>query len=320
MNISAADVLRELKSLRKGFGVKDTLAPVRIGAALRHVAGIDEGEDPLMQRGKVTRRLSELTGALPMDSARLSRIALGLEGVENERFGTRLSRAAAVLDRDPRTARRYVDAALERLAETALTATGPDRMDGGDPPWTTSSLRTLLLLDREVTEVIEERCVVSRVSALDEVSLSHSYPKGVLEALPGGATMPRDVMPQVIGGGTMEGSHQRESATRVSTPVRLPRLLRQGEGHRVTLRFFPSPEMEPFYVCTPRHPCDAFVLTVQFGPDAVPAQVRVLADELPLEVADPTLRRPRIRPDASGSVRVAFTHLRQDRSYGLAWA
>ncbi|MFH8618498.1 hypothetical protein ACH4E8_26010 [Streptomyces sp. NPDC017979] len=325
MNISVADLLRELKCLRKGFGVEDALASARIGGALRHVAGVHEGEDPVVQRGKVKRRLAELTGVLPDDLAQLSRLALALEGAESGRFGTRLTRAAAVLDRDPRTARRYVDVALERLAEEALAAAGPgdctgtESADDGESPWTTTSLRVLLLLDRDVPEVIEERHVVSGVTALGEMSLSHSYPQGDPGTVHTTSPMPPALKPEVIRGGSVQRPYERLSATRVGTSVRLPRPLRQGEGHRVTFRFYPGPQMGPFYVCTPQHACDAFILTVRFGPTRVPAHVRVLADELPLEVADPTLRRPRAQPDASGSVRVSFSRLRRDRSYGLTW-
>lgn len=117
---ATAEVLTELKRLRKGFGVDDPAALDRVGPALRRVAGITPDDGAVAQRVKLRDCLLELTVMLPPEMALVGRQALALDGCGAGRFGRRLRNIAADLDRDPRTARRRVDVVLERLAEEAV--------------------------------------------------------------------------------------------------------------------------------------------------------------------------------------------------------
>lgn len=314
MTISSADVLAELKILRKGFGMDDPGAPARIGEALRYVAGVPTDAEPAVQRSALRQHLLDVTATLPQGLSRLARIALALGDAPTERFGQRLARAAAELDRDERTARRHVDAALARLAEEALTAVakGPTP---ADPPWYTESLHVLLLLDRAVPQVVEERHVVSGHDGLSHIALSHSFPT---------ADVSTDALDRpglsfsVLHGGTPQRSLEPQSRTRVGSFVRLPRPLRRGERHRLTIRVAVAGPLAPFYVCTPLYPCQHFALTVWFG--TAPTRLRVVDDELPLEAGDPNVGRVRLKHNASGAVQASFTGLRPNRSYGLSWA
>ncbi|MFT2014406.1 hypothetical protein ACMA1D_00950 [Streptomyces sp. 796.1] len=312
MTISSADVLAELKILRKGFGMDDPGAPTRIGEALRYVAGVPTDAEPAVQRSALRRHLLDVTVTMPQGLSRLARLALALDDAPTERFGRRLARAAAELDRDERTARRHVDAALARLAEEALAAVA-GRPSAADPPWYTESLHVLLLLDRSMPQVVEERQVVSGHDGLTHIALSHSFPTADV------STPVRDgsgLSFSVVHGGTPQHSMEPQSRTRVGSLVRLPRPLRRGERHRLTIRV--AGPLAPFYVCTPLYPCQHFALTVWFG--TAPAQLRVVDDELPLEAGDPNVGRIRLKRNASGAVQASFTGLRPNRSYGLSWA
>jgi len=120
--LTAAEVLAELKRLRKGFGIDDPGALTRTGRALRHVAGVTSADGSAEQRAKLRTCLLDLVDLLPTGMAPLGRQALGLDGSGVERFGKRLRYIALEIDRDPRTARRHVDMVLARLAEEAVYA------------------------------------------------------------------------------------------------------------------------------------------------------------------------------------------------------
>jgi len=66
-----------------------------------------------------------------------------------------------------------------------------------------------------------------------------------------------------------------KSSSRVGFDLRPPRPLRHDDRHDYAFRITMPPErpMAPYYVCTPRFPCDLFRLIVRFGPDRVPASV-----------------------------------------------
>ncbi|AXU16003.1 hypothetical protein [Streptomyces clavuligerus] len=316
MEFSASEVLSELKNLRKGFGMEDPQALSRVGSALRYIAGVAAEDDPARQRERIKSCLLERTCALPLDLSSYSRVALALDGSCTERFEHRLRRIAMELDRDTRTARRRVDEAFKRLAEEALAAVVPPRLRHPGTPWHLRSLKTLVLLGSQGTEVIEERRIVSHRDGLTDIFHSSTFATmgGERHAVDSGGF---DII--LLQGGTSSGSAWL-SATRLGLRVQLPRPLNAGHSHVLTFRtLVPEGEaLAPYYVCTPRFPCERFDLTVRFG-GCPPHRVWRLDDELPLEAGDTSLCRGGVEVDAAGEASAAFTDLEPNRSYGLGW-
>ncbi|MFB7272108.1 hypothetical protein [Streptomyces sp. NPDC056244] len=317
MEFSAAEVLSELKDLRRGFGMEDPHALARAGRALRYIAGVAAEDNPARQREKIKSCLLEWTRALPLDLSFYSRVALALDGSGAERFERRLRRIAVELDRDARTARRRVDEAFERLAEEAMGAVVPPQPRRPGTPWHLRSLKTLVLLGSQGAEVIEERRIVSHQDGLTEISHSSTFAATGMETHtvdPGGVEI------TVLQGGTLSGSTWL-SATRLGLRVRLPHAVDAGHSHALTFRTsaLGGKALAPYYVCTPRFPCERFDLTVRFDGCPPPHRVWRLDDELPLEAGDISLCRGAVDVDAVGEARAAFTDLEPNRSYGLGW-
>ncbi|MFJ1598476.1 hypothetical protein [Streptomyces sp. NPDC088261] len=317
MEFSAAEILSELKNLRRGFGMEDPHALARAGSGLRYVAGVAAEDDPARQREKIKSSLLKWTCALPFDLSFYSRVALALDGSGTERFERRLRRIAVELDRDARTARRRVDEAFERLAEEVMAAVVPPPPPRPGTPWHLRSMKTLVLLGLRGTEVIEERRIVSHRDGLTDISHSSTFVATSMETR---AADLRDVDIAVLQGGTSSG-FARLSATRLGLRVRLPHALDAGHSHALTFRTSApgGKAFAPYYVCTPRFPCERFDLTVRFDGCPPPHRVWRLDDVLPLEAGDTSLCRGAVEVNAVGEVRAVFTDLEPNRSYGLGW-
>ncbi|MFI0418818.1 hypothetical protein [Spongiactinospora sp. 9N601] len=316
MKISTADVISELKRVRKGFGLEDARAAARIGPALRLLAGATGDDGPAVQRRKVKAFLQHTTKALPRHMAGVVVPALALDGADNLKFESRLHRMALQQGCDARTARRHVDDALTWLAEQALSAPQPpDFRTAQDLPWYVGRLKTLVLLKSPAVEVIEERHIISNQDDLREITLSYSLGQARNGVAPA-ASSPLQI--DVLGGGVPLICEQL-SATRTGVRIRLPRPLQRRQGHMVTVRVI-TEVMAPFYVCTPRYACRRFDLTVGFDRAHIPSRVWVIDNELPLEAGDPSCRRGRVRPNDAGEIVSSFEELEANRSYGLGWA
>ncbi|MFD9716101.1 hypothetical protein [Streptomyces sp. NPDC059076] len=297
--------------------MEDPRALTRAGSALRYIAGVAAEDSPARQREKIKSCLQEWVSALPFDLSFYSRVALALDGSGAERFERRLRRIAVELDRDARTARRRVDEAFERLAEEAMAAAVPLWPSRPATPWHLESLKTLVLLGSQRAEVIEERRVVSHQDGLMDISHSSTFATLGMESH---AVDPRGIGITVLQGGTSSGSTWL-SATRLGIRVRLPHALDAGRSHALTFRTSApgGSALAPFYVCTPRLPCERFDLTVRFGGCPPPRRVWILEDELPLEAGDASLCRSAVEVDTVGEARAEFIDLEPNRSYGLGW-
>src|SRR6184192_1266276 len=120
MDVSAADVVGELKVLRKGRGVFTTPLGDRVGPTLRGIWGISDAADQASVRHMLVSRLLSLAEALPEDARTVLLAAFALE--ERARmplYQERVRWAASMLDRDERTVRRRIDEAIEQLAALA---------------------------------------------------------------------------------------------------------------------------------------------------------------------------------------------------------
>lgn len=130
--LSDAEVLAGLNTLRKGFGIENLGPLSRADHTLRRVVGISGGRGAAERRAGLRGYLRKLVGTWPPRMAALGREALALDGLGDERFGQRLRRTAAHLDAVPRTARRRFDEVLERVAKAAMvTASRSSHRAGG---------------------------------------------------------------------------------------------------------------------------------------------------------------------------------------------
>ncbi|WP_158839380.1 hypothetical protein [Saccharothrix deserti] len=313
MDISVAELVAELKSLRKGRGIESADIDSRVAPPLRRLVGIGAGEGPARVRRQLRDWLDAQARGLPEDLKAAAALAFGLDG-DTRLYQERVRSVALRIDRDDRTARRRIDDALLRIAQRALD---PDvRLPAPDLPWRTAELSAAVVLDLPVPEVIERRRIVAERDGLTEVELSVT-----LEPPDPGRGPLDDVGLDVLYGGVLT-NRARKSTNRIGFALRLPEPLRRNEEHEYAFRIRLSPErgIAPYYVCTPRFPCASFSLHVRFGPDRVPGGIWRLRDTLPIELADPESSREPVTADASGEVHLTFTDLKPNLSYGITWA
>lgn len=313
MELSVAELVAELKSLRKGRGIESADVDSRVGPPLRRLVGLGDDDGPARVRRQLRDWLTAHAKGLPEDLRAAASQAFGLDG-DARLYQERVRSVALLIERDDRTARRRIDDALLRIAQRALD---PDaRRPAPDPPWRTAELSAVVVLDLPVPEVIETRRIVAQRDGLAEVELSVT-----LEPPDPGRGPLADVGLDVLYGGVLT-DRARRSTHRIGFALRLPEPLRRDEEHEYSFRIRLSPErgIAPYYVCTPRFPCASFRLHVRFGPGRVPGAIWRLRDTLPIELADPESSRERVTANGAGEVHLAFTDLKPNLSYGVTWS
>ncbi|MET8847759.1 hypothetical protein [Amycolatopsis sp. NPDC004625] len=278
-----AELVRELKSLRKGRGLQASRLPDRVGPALRAACAVSEPDGMVVIRAKVTARLSELSSHLPEDLrvAVLAAFAITPEA-RQPLYQERVRWAAGRVDRDPRTVRRRVDEAIELLAELATGS--PVAASPGS--WHTASL-TLALSE---SCLFEHHRVVADQDGLRSFSPAADGADGLV----------------LYGGTLMEGD-----------TVDLPRPLSRGESWEFAAVFKPKPGSHLVYV--PRDRCEVFDLRVRFGMEG-PSEVLALDGAFERDIADPGYRGRPFTLDAAGEVHLQFRHLTPGLVYGARWA
>ncbi|MEV4252731.1 hypothetical protein AB0J52_06130 [Spirillospora sp. NPDC049652] len=303
------ELLAELKALRKGFGLDDPKALLRIGPSLRLAARVTDADDATATRTKVRWFLHQALAPLSAREASAITVGLALDGSGDRRLEARLTRLGRETGCDPRTVRRHLDATLLKVAEQTCAVSPLENLPRAEPSWLIRQLDAHVRLGPSSTEIREARDLVSQEDGLREVGFSYSV--GEPAADPDGVPI------EVLRGGVVI-ARERCSATRTRVRVGLPHPLGRGEAHGVALKIV-VPHPLPFYVCTPQHRCARFDLTVDFG-SSVPERVWVVEDELALEAGDPRRARCPVRLDATGRAAASFAHLSPQRSYGLAWS
>ncbi|ONI84896.1 hypothetical protein ALI22I_30990 [Saccharothrix sp. ALI-22-I] len=312
MEISVAELVAALKSLRKGRGIESADVDSRVAPPLRRLVGIEDGDGPAQVRRRLRDWLTAQSRGLPEDLKAAASLAFGLDG-DARLYQERVRSVALRIDRDDRTARRRIDDALLRIAQRALD---PDvRRPVPDLPWRTAELSAVVVLDLPVPEVVERRRIVAEQDGLTEVELSVT-----LEPPDPGRGPLGDVGLDVLYGGVLT-NRARKSTNRIGFALRLPEPLRRNDEHEYSFRIKLSPErgIAPYYVCTPRFPCALFRLHVRFGPGRAPGAIWRLQDTLPIELNDPESSREPVTADASGEVHLSFADLKPNLSYGITW-
>ncbi|GHG26897.1 hypothetical protein GCM10017567_52880 [Amycolatopsis bullii] len=311
VSLSAADVVGELKALRKGRAIFTTPLADRVGPALRSTCGILEDDGTVEIRRKLSDRLRPLVESLPDDLkiALLAAFALD-ERARKPFYQERVHWAAITLDRDDRTVRRRIDEGIEQVAALAVAA--PRHYPGRG--WHTEELRVTLALDQPVPEAFEFRRVIADA---DEIAVLDLAPTLPVAAESGDSPHESDRGVDVFHGGLLI-RRVPESSDRTGLVLRLPEPLRRGTRHEVGLRLRANLR-EPRYLCVPRHPCDLFDLHVRFG-ERVPKRIVRQEKVSPAAADDRSRTGSALAADRAGEVHVRFRNLAPGFAYGIRWA
>lgn len=306
----------ELKRLRKGRGVHAPNIAARVGPGLRQLCGIRADDGPGVVRDRVSARLRELAGRLPVDLRMALLVQLGLHEVAVQpQLGERLDWLASQIARDTRTARRRADLACERLAEVAsappLEAAPPESGEG----WYVRRFVAIVQLDGNTPEVTETRTVVATRDGVTELDTDFSVPRD-----PADRRSMHDLGVSLLYGGRLV-RRERRSASHFDISVDLPAALEAGQRHEYALRLrVPAGQLvRPHYVYIPRRRCDLFEMRLRFGPERIPRRLWRIT-ESPLRVIDDgeSSGEP-LLPDASGEIHQVFRGPRLGFAYGVQW-
>jgi hypothetical protein len=294
--VALVDLVRELKALRKGRGLLASHIGERIGSALRAICDVRDDDGPAVIRQKVARRLENLAGDLPADLriAVLAAFAIAPDA-RLPFYQDRVSWTARRLNRDPRTARRRIDAGIDHLAQLATVRPVPAPRAAKVAPsstgWRTVELRVAVALDRARPEAVEVHRIVAEQDDLAAVDVP--VPEAA-EVLYGAARV-------------RHGS------------VELPRLLGRGAEHEFAVQYpLPEPAV-PHAVRALDRACDQFDLRVRFDRARPPWRIWLLRAALDRDIAEPE-RTGEIRAaDEAGEIHLVFRDLTPGLAYGARW-
>jgi len=297
-----ADLVRELKSLRKGRGVLAGRIRDRVGPTLRATCGVTEHDEPGAIRRKVSARITELVRRLPADLRLPTLAAFAIDAEARlPLYQDRVHWAAVRMDRDPRTVRRRVDEAIDHLAELAVDAPR-GRPDGQVDGWHTAELHAVLTLDRPHPEVIERHRVVADRDGLRELALAPPLPLDRPEL---------DI--RVLYGGTL--------ADHPAPTLAVPDPVLRGHHHDFAVRFrLPTVNaMWSYLVYVPQRPCGLLDLRGRFAHTPAPPRVWALNGAQQHDGVGPVHRGLRHPVDRAGEIHLRFRHLVPGLAYGVRW-
>jgi hypothetical protein len=316
-----AELIGELKNLRKGRGIDDEELADRVGPALRSVLAIDGAVSLPDLRAAVGNLLTDGAEQLPGDLKLALLVAFGLHPGTRHRFYTqRIEGLAEALQREERTAKRRVDEACRQFADIAVASAYRIRLPVvEDIAWHTARLATIVVLDGAAPEIIESRRIVAHRDGVHLIDLAVTI---TAPPSPSDATfaMSSDLSVDVLTGGTLVRT-AREAARRLGLALQLPRALAQDEHADFTLRYrLPEGKAtRPHYVCVSRYRCDRFDLAVRFGDDRRPTEVVRLASAFQNDIIDPVAVGEAVPLDDAGEIHVTFDDLKPGFAYGVRW-
>jgi hypothetical protein len=300
--VAPADLVNELKTLRKGRGLLASRIGERTGSAVRAICGVREDDGPAVIRQKVARRLEGLAVDLPADLrvAVLAAFAITPDA-RLPFYQDRVSWIAGRLNRDPRTARRRIDAGIDHIVQLAtarppsvpvsLRASGSRSAAPPETWWRTAELRVIAALDREHPEVVELHRIVAEQNDLASVVV-HMPPEA-------------DVL---------YGATRARRGT-----VGLPRALSRGEEHEFAVQYRLPDAGVAHLVHIPDHPCDLFDLRLRFDRDRPPWRIWQLRGALDRDLGDHERTGEISTPDAAGELHLVFRDLTPGLAYGARW-
>jgi hypothetical protein len=279
-----AELVSDLKALRKGRGLYVNNVGERVGHTLRDLCGVTEKDGPGEIRVRVAQRLEHLAVDLPDDLRIAVLAAMGLiPAARHPLYQERVGWIAERIGRDPRTARRRIDDAIHQLAQLAFATM---RLRGAAEPaagWHTATTRVFVTLEGPVTEAVENHRIVAAHDGLREIELATVFGQ-----------------PAVLSGGTLRGG-------RLVLPAPLP----AGESHDFWVRSR-NPVRPRQFTYVPRRRCDYLELRVHFDCDSLPHAVSRLQGRPPRD-------RGRVVLNHSGEVQLVFRDAVRGVAYGARW-
>lgn len=314
-----AELVRELKTLRKGRALFVRQIGDRVGPVLSQVCGVTADDSSAEVRKKVADRLEGLAAQLPADLglAVLAAFAIHRDAM-HPFYQDRVRWLAAQLIRDQRTARRRIDEGIERLAELAATpGTGRGGAEAGPPRWHIEMLKVALLVNRDAAEALEFRRIVADQDDLDELDLSLTLTVAAGQRRP---VSPDSLHVDVIYGGILV-PRARESTDRLGFVLELPKRLDRFAKHEFALRYRPQDgqPMQPHYACVLKNRCDLFELRARFDRNRPPRQIWRLTGAFQRDLDDPLQRGDALFLDPAGELCVTFQNPTPGLAYGIRW-
>jgi hypothetical protein len=320
MAVAVAELIEELRALRKGRGLYVTQVADRLGPALRTVCGLDDTVGPSESRSRVAEHLQQLAQRMPED---LRVAVLAAFGIETEArlpfYQDRVQWAAERLGRDERTIRRRIDEGIRQLAQLATAPHDAVESPEQASPvgWHTEALRAALVLEHGSPVAFLERCVVAHRDGLQHLDLAFTVtnPPGRSSALTA-----EDLLVEMTFGGALSWAGM-ESSDRFGLILDLPHPLQRNENHTFALqtRMPEGKTMQPHYVCVPPHRCDQFELRIRFDAANPPRHVWRLDGVYQRDIDDPEVHGDAVAPDRFGEICLVFHQLKTDRAYGARW-
>lgn len=326
MTVSVAELVAELKTLRKGRGIQAPHIVDRIGPAIRAICSITENDDAASVRQKVAARLRDLSARLSPDLQIGVTAAFGLdETLHTPFYKDRLRWAEGELERNTRTVRRRIDDAIVQLAELAVHRLGSNGQANRPQPnsrWYNAEIRQALVLDQNSAHALEQRRIVADEDGLVELDLALTVPdpdaNGPRTARDAAIDAAIDIAIDVVYGGRLL-ARRMESSERIGYRLMLPRPLGLGDEHEFALRALPGRELAPHFVCLPRRRCDRCEVRVRFGLDRRPVRLERLTGVFQRDIVDPNSDAEPVGLDSCGEVRELFTNLTPGLAYGVRW-
>jgi hypothetical protein len=280
-----AELVSDLKALRKGRGLYVNNVAERVGHTLRDLCGVTEQDGPGEIRVRVAQRLEHLAVDLPDDLRIAVLAAFGMiPAARHPLYQERVSWIADRIGRDPRTARRRIDDAIHQLAQLACT---PLRLRAATEPatagWHTAATWVFLTMEDNSPEAFEHHRIIAAHDNLREIELSPAFGQ-----------------PAVLWGGTLRG--------RVLV---LPTPLSAGQAHDFWVRSR-NPVRPRQFLYVPRRRCDNLELRVHFDWDRLPRAVSKLQGRPPRDTG-------RVPVDQAGEIHLSFRDLSRGLAYGARW-
>ncbi|WP_143174207.1 hypothetical protein [Streptoalloteichus hindustanus] len=264
------------------------------------------GDDgPMAIRQKLAARLTELAEQLPEDLhlATMAAFALITEA-RLPLYQDRVHWVATKVDRDSRTVRRWVDDAIDQLAELAAIIAR-----SRTSCWHTAELRVAVVLDRQQPEILVQHRVIANQDGVYELRFAPPLLEGQ-----------RDLDVDVLYGGTLldRGAAVNDHPGCALVPAEP---LSQGESHVFAVRFrLPNTHtMQPYLVYAPEHPCELFDLRVRFGNHRKPPHVWTLRGAHQRAGSVPAHHGSPYPVDRAGEIHLRFRRLVPGLGYGARW-
>jgi hypothetical protein len=279
-----AELVSDLKALRKGRGLYVNNVAERVGLTLRDLCGVTEQDGPGEIRVRVAQRLEHLAVDLPDDLRIAALAAFGMiPAARRPLYQERVTWIAERIGRDPRTARRRIDDAIHQLAQLAFTPLRLRVPTEAAIGWRTVESRVIIMLDGPLPEAIEAHRIMAAQDNLRELDVTTAFGQA-----------------SVMYGGTMRAGM-----------LLLPTPLMAGESHEFAVRSR-NPVRPRQFLHVPRRRCDILDLRVRFDVDRLPRVVSRLQGR-------PVRERARVPIDTAGEIQVVFRDLTRGMPYGARW-